>query len=170
MPTIVKLLVEHPAVDRHDHSSLRCVIYAGAPLYRADQKLALQKLGRVLAQYFGLGEVTGCITVLPPDRHSAYDDDDPQASIGSCGRPRTGMEVAVLDAPLKALPAGEVGVAVVVVRDAAGVDKAGLLAHLDGRCARYRWRQQVLFRDALPKSGQGKPSKRDIRDRWPELP
>ena len=44
-PTIVKLLVEHPAVDRYDHASLRYVIYAGAPMYRADQKLALRKLG-----------------------------------------------------------------------------------------------------------------------------
>ena len=63
VPTIVKMLVEHPAVDQHDHSSLRFMIYAGAPMYRADQKLALQKLGKVLVQYFGLGEVTGCITV-----------------------------------------------------------------------------------------------------------
>jgi acyl-CoA synthetase (AMP-forming)/AMP-acid ligase II len=28
VPTIVKILVEHPAVDRYDHSSLRYVIYA----------------------------------------------------------------------------------------------------------------------------------------------
>ncbi|MFC7539147.1 AMP-binding protein [Siccirubricoccus deserti] len=45
VPTILKALVEHPAVDRTDHSSLRHVIYAGAPMYRADQILALQKLG-----------------------------------------------------------------------------------------------------------------------------
>jgi len=108
VPTIVKVLVEHPAVDEFDHSSLRYVIYAGAPMYRADQKLALQKLGKVLVQYFGLGEVTGCITVLPASMHSA-DDDDPNANIGSCGRARTGMEVAVLDKDLNRLPVGEVG-------------------------------------------------------------
>jgi fatty-acyl-CoA synthase len=108
VPTIVKMLVEHPAVDQHDHSSLRYVIYAGAPMYRADQKLALQKLGPVMVQYFGLGEVTGNITVLPPDMHSA-DDNDPNAHIGSCGRPRVGMEVAVLDAGLNPLPVGQVG-------------------------------------------------------------
>ena len=108
VPTIVKLLVEHPAVDQHDHSSLRHVIYAGAPMYRADQKLALQKLGPVLVQYFGLGEVTGCITVLPAHMHSA-DDQDPNANIGSCGRPRTGMEVAILDDQLRRVPTGTVG-------------------------------------------------------------
>ena len=31
VPTIVKMLTEHPSVDAHDHSSLRYVIYAGAP-------------------------------------------------------------------------------------------------------------------------------------------
>ncbi len=254
VPTIVKMLVEHPAVDVYDHSSLRYVIYAGAPMYRADQKLALQKLGKVLVQYFGLGEVTGNITVLPPYMHSA-DDEDPNANIGSCGRPRTGMEVAILDADLnrvatgevgeiccrgpavfsgyhdnpdataKALrggwfhtgdlgrmdergllyitgresdmyisggsnvypreveevllthPAvaevavlgvpdrkwGEVGVAVVVAREGAQVDAPGLLAHLEGRCARYRWPHHVFFWDKLPKSGYGKIAKKDIR-------
>jgi len=108
VPTIIKILVEHPAVDQYDHSSLRYVIYAGAPMYRTDQKLALQKLGHVLVQYFGLGEVTGSITVLPPHMHSA-DDNDPHANIGSCGRPRTGMEIAILDQNMQRLKEGEVG-------------------------------------------------------------
>ena len=108
VPTILKMLVEHPAVDCYDHSSLRYVIYAGAPMYRTDQKFALQKLGPVLVQYFGLGEVTGCITVLPPHMHSA-DDEHSDANIGSCGRPRTGMEVAILDQNMQKLKEGEVG-------------------------------------------------------------
>lgn len=108
VPTIVKMLVEGPSVDRYDHSSLRYVIYAGAPMYRADQKLALAKLGPVLVQYFGLGEVTGCITVLPPEMHSV-DDTDPNANIGSCGRPRTGMEVAILDENLQPAAPSKVG-------------------------------------------------------------
>jgi acyl-CoA synthetase (AMP-forming)/AMP-acid ligase II len=259
VPTIVKMLVEHEAVDRYDHSSLRYVIYAGAPMYRADQKLALQKLGKVLVQYFGLGEVTGNITVLPPHMHSA-DDDDPNANIGSCGRPRTGMEVAILDSELKPLPPGEVGeicvrgpavfcgyhanpdatakalrggwfhtgdlgklddrgllyitgresdmyisggsnvypreveevllthpgvaevavlgvpdrkwgevgVAVVVKREGVPLDRDALLAHLEGRCARYRWPHHVFFWDSLPKSGYGKIVKKDIRQQLQE--
>jgi len=255
VPTIVKMLVEHPSVDQYDHSSLRYVVYAGAPMYRADQKLALQKLGKVLVQYFGLGEVTGCITVLPPGMHSA-DDADPDANIGSCGKPRVGMEVAILDEQLQALAPGEVGeiccrgpavfagyhanpeatakalrggwfhtgdlgrldgrgllyitgresdmyisggsnvypreveevllmhpgvaeVAVLGVPDPkwgeAGVavvvrkpgqqpvTAADLLSHLDGRCARYRWPQQFFFWDALPKSGYGKITKKEVR-------
>lgn len=256
VPTIVKRLVEDPSVDEFDHSSLRYVIYAGAPMYRADQKLALEKLGLVLVQYFGLGEVTGCITVLPREAHSA-DDNDANANIGSCGRPRTGMEVAVLDEQLQPLPTGEigeiccrgpavfagyhdneeatrkalrggwfhtgdlgkldergfltitgresdmyisggsnvypreveevllthpevaevavlgiadqkwgeVGLAVVVARNADNApDPDQLLAHLDGRCARYRWPARFVFWSELPRSGYGKITKKLIRE------
>jgi fatty-acyl-CoA synthase len=93
VPTILKMLVEHPAVDQHDHSSLRHVIYAGAPMYREDQKTALAKLGKVLVQYFGLGEVTGNITVLPTHLHE--EEDGPAARIGSCGVERTGIQVSI---------------------------------------------------------------------------
>jgi fatty-acyl-CoA synthase len=101
VPTILTMLTRHESVDRYDHSSLRYVIYAGAPMYRADQVHALRKLGRVLVQYFGMGEVTGNITVLPPALHSENDSEMP---VGSCGFPRTGMDVTILDdhgAPVK---------------------------------------------------------------------
>ncbi|MCX7507765.1 acyl-CoA synthetase [Delftia tsuruhatensis] len=268
VPTIVKLLVEDPAVDRFDHGSLRYVVYAGAPMYHADQQRALHKLGPVLVQYFGLGEVTGCITVLTPSMH-ALDDGHSDGStgtadtlIGTCGRPRTGMEVAILDHRLQPVPTGaigeiccrgpavfagyhdnpeataqafrggwfhtgdlgrldergllyitgresdmyisggsnvypreieeallthpavaevavlgmpdatwgEIGVAVVVAREGADATAGdltaeALLAHLEGRCARYRWPRQFHFWDALPRSGYGKVVKKDIRER-----
>ena len=107
VPTILTLLTRDPAVDRHDHSSLRYVVYAGAPMFRADQQHALRKLGRVLVQYFGLGEVTGNITVLPPHLHSA--DDDPAIPAGTCGQARTGMEIAILGSDGARLRPGETG-------------------------------------------------------------
>jgi fatty-acyl-CoA synthase len=107
VPTILKMLVEHPAVDAHDHSSLRYIIYAGAPMYREDQKAALAKLGKVLVQYFGLGEVTGNITVLPPALHEP--EDGPNARIGTCGFERTGMQVQIQGDDGREMPAGEQG-------------------------------------------------------------
>ena len=92
VPTILNLLARDPAVAEVDHGSLRYVIYAGAPMYRVDQQHALRTLGPVLVQYFGLGEVTGNITVLPPALHSTQDD---WALTGSCGYPRTGMEISI---------------------------------------------------------------------------
>jgi fatty-acyl-CoA synthase len=95
VPTILKMLVEHPAADRYDHSSLRYIIYAGAPMYREDQKAALKKLGKVIVQYFGLGEVTGNITVLPAALHD--EEDGPEVKLGTCGFERTGMQVSIQD-------------------------------------------------------------------------
>lgn len=107
VPTILKMLVEHPAVDQVDHSSLRYVIYAGAPMYRSDQLFALGKLGPVLVQYFGLGEVTGAITVLRPDQHET----GPGAAIreGTCGTARTGIQVQIQDDEGQELTPGETG-------------------------------------------------------------
>jgi len=252
VPTILTMLTRHDAVDRYDHSSLRYVIYAGAPMYRADQVHALRKLGKVIVQYFGMGEVTGNITVLPRELH---DIDDNRMKVGSCGFPRTGMEIAILDTDghhllpgatgeicvrgpgvfagyynnpdatahaarfnwfhtgdlghvdeqgfvyitgrasdmyisggsnvypreieeaLLLHPAvaeacvvgmphekwGESGTAVLVLRDGAHTTEAELLAHLDGRLAKYKWPQRFAFWHELPKSGYGKVTKREVK-------
>ncbi len=70
-------------------------------------------------------------------------------------------EVAVLGVPDPKW--GELGVAVVVRHEGAQLDCDSLLAHLEGRCARYRWPRHVFFWDSLPKSGYGKIGKKDIR-------
>ena len=174
MPTILKMMVEHPAIDRYDHSSLRYVIYAGAPMYREDQKAALNKLGKVLVQYFGLGEVTGNITVLPPDLHDP--EDGPQARIGTCGFERTGMQVSIQGddgRELKPFETGEICVIGPAVfagyydnpeanakafRD--GWFRTGDLGHMDdaGFCLYHRPRfRHVHFRriQHLPARGRG---------------
>lgn len=107
VPTILKLLVEHPSTVGADTSSLRYVIYAGAPMYRVDQQRALNTLGSVLVQYFGLGEVTGNITVLPAHLHQA--EDGPTARIGTCGHARTGIEIQIQDEQGREVAPGETG-------------------------------------------------------------
>ena len=107
VPTILKVISEHPDAHTRDHSSLRHVIYAGAPMYTADQQYARQVLGDVLVQYYGLGEVTGNITVLPPHLH---DHPRPEGvEIGTCGYPRTGMQVSIQDDGGQEMPVGEQG-------------------------------------------------------------
>ncbi|MGX5843614.1 AMP-binding protein [Mesorhizobium sp. ArgA1] len=109
VPTLLKSLVEHPSVDRHDHGSLRHVNYGGAPMFRSDQAIALAKLGKVLVQHYGLGEFTANITVLSPDQHMLAGSGSPDQAVGSCGVPRTGVEVAILDTDGRRLACGETG-------------------------------------------------------------
>ena len=95
VPTILNRLVADPAVDKHDHSSLKYVIYAGAPMATRDQAKAREVLGEVLVQYYGMAEVTGNITVLPAREH----DHEPPAHVeyGTCGYPRVGMQISIQD-------------------------------------------------------------------------
>ncbi len=76
-------------------------------MYREDQKRALAVLGPVLVQYFGLGEVTGAITVLPTRLHAA--EDGPEVRLGTCGFDRTGMQLQVQGEDGRALGPFETG-------------------------------------------------------------
>ena len=90
VPTILNRLVA--AASETDTSSLRYVIYAGAPISLRDQRRAREVLGPVIVQYYGLAEVTGAITVLPPDQH---DDVPTRDGIGTAGFARTGMTISI---------------------------------------------------------------------------
>jgi fatty-acyl-CoA synthase len=105
VPTILNRLV-HGVDDDADRSSLRQVIYAGAPITRQDQRRAYDTLGPVIEQYYGLAEVTGAITVLPPELHA---DVPTFEGIVTAGYPRTGMTVSIQDDEGRPLPAGERG-------------------------------------------------------------
>ena len=105
VPTILNRLVA--AVDEDtDHSSLRQVIYAGAPITRQDQRRAVDILGPVIEQYYGLAEATGAITVLPPEMHV---DVPTYEGIVTAGYPRTGMTISIRDAEGAPVPTGERG-------------------------------------------------------------
>jgi fatty-acyl-CoA synthase len=60
---------------------------------------------------------------------------------------------------------GETGRAVVVPRPDVALTEGAVLAHLDGRLARYKLPQSVVFTESLPKSGAGKVLKRPLRER-----
>jgi fatty-acyl-CoA synthase len=105
VPTILNRLVQ-AVDDGTDHSSLRCVVYAGAPITRHDQRRAYDVLGPVIEQYYGLVEVTGAITVLPPDLHA---DVPTYQGMGTAGFPRTGMTISIRDNDGSPVAAGERG-------------------------------------------------------------
>jgi len=108
VPTMLMRLINHPSAEGRDLSSLKHVVYAGAPITRADQKLAIKTFGSALIQYYGSGETMGHGTVLRPEMHSLRDD-DPLAPPGSVGLPRTGTDLEILDDTLSPVPVGEVG-------------------------------------------------------------
>jgi len=108
-PTMVKLLVDSPAVDKYDHSSMQCLNYGGAPMYVEDLKRAIKKLGNCLVQVYGQGESPMTITSLPHRDHVVKGTENQLKRLGSAGVQRTDVEVKIFDDEDNELPQGEIG-------------------------------------------------------------
>ena len=72
-------------------------------------------------------------------------------------------EVAVIGIPDEKW--GEVGRAVVVLKEGQSLGEAEILDHLRGRLARYKIPKRVVFIDRLPRNAAGKVLKTELRDR-----
>ncbi len=108
-PTMVKLLVDSPAVDRYNLSSLKCLNYGGGPMYVEDLKKAIDKLGPCLVQLFGQGESPMTITYLPTRDHVTRGTREQLGRLASAGISRTDVEVKILDDDGNDLPPGITG-------------------------------------------------------------
>lgn len=100
VPTIFKMLLEHPAFATADLSSLRWLISGGAPLPHYIIE-AYQKRGLVFRQGFGMTEAgVNCF---------AMTSEDSARKVGSIGRPMPFMEVRLVDEEGHDVSRGEVG-------------------------------------------------------------
>ena len=74
-------------------------------------------------------------------------------------------EAAVFGAPDDRL--GEVPVAVIYVKDGEQLDEAGLLAHLDGKLAKFKIPARIIFSaEPLPRLGTGKIDRRALKAQY----
>jgi acyl-CoA synthetase (AMP-forming)/AMP-acid ligase II len=108
-PTMIKRLLECPAFDQYNVSSIKAVVYGGAPMLVNDMMTAMEKLGPCLVQLYGQGESPMTITFLAHEDHVLEGSPEQMKRLGSAGYARTGVEVAVVDARDQPLPTGEVG-------------------------------------------------------------
>jgi acyl-CoA synthetase (AMP-forming)/AMP-acid ligase II len=103
VPTMLALLLEEPTLATAP-LVLRRIVYGAAPLAPAVYTRAEQRFGPIFAQTYGQAESPMVITCLKPDEHDRA---------GSCGRPFTVAQVAVMNDEGALLPSGEVGEIVV---------------------------------------------------------
>jgi acyl-CoA synthetase (AMP-forming)/AMP-acid ligase II len=108
-PTMIKLMIESPALTRYDHSSLRALNYGGAPMLTEDLKEAMEKLGPCLVQLFGQAESPMTITYLPQRDHVLDGTPEQMQRLASAGFARTDVEVKIFDAEDRERPPGETG-------------------------------------------------------------
>jgi len=108
-PTMLTRLVHAPAVAAANLRNLRTICYGGGPMYVADLERALQLFGPRLYQLYGQGESPMTITGLSQRMHADMAHPRRRERLGSCGVPRTGVLVNVVDEHDRELPPGEVG-------------------------------------------------------------
>lgn len=107
IPTVLNVLLDSPALGRHDLSSLRSIIYGGAPIPFARLTQGLAAFGPVFIQVYGTSEAPMLLTTLLREEH-VYDG-EPPARLRSAGREAHNVEVRVVDSDGRRCAPGEVG-------------------------------------------------------------
>ncbi len=108
-PTMLTRLAHAPQVPRADLHNLKTIYYGGGPMYVADLEKALGLFGPRLYQLFGQGESPMTITGLAQRLHAETGHPRWRERLGSCGVPRTGVLVRVVDDNDQELMPGAVG-------------------------------------------------------------
>lgn len=112
-PTLIYMLLGHPALASTDLTSLRCLWYGAAPMSAARLEEAIDRIGPVMAQLFGQSEAPMMISTMAPEDHFHADGSLAFERFTSAGRPAPLVTVAIMDGEGRLLPPGERGEIVV---------------------------------------------------------
>jgi acyl-CoA synthetase (AMP-forming)/AMP-acid ligase II len=99
VPTMLAMVLEEPMLAGAD-LAFRRIAYGASPISPSVLHRAEARFGRIFAQTFGQAESPMVITCLQPEDHGRA---------GSCGRPFTIVEAAIVDEADNLLKPGEVG-------------------------------------------------------------
>jgi long-chain acyl-CoA synthetase len=108
-PTMVVRLLQSPALDRLDLGNLKTIVYGGGPMYVQDLLKGIERLGQKFVQIYGQGEAPMTITGLTRAMHQDTRHPHYLERLGSAGPARTDVEVRVVDAEDREVPAGAIG-------------------------------------------------------------
>ncbi|MDQ3408617.1 MAG: long-chain fatty acid--CoA ligase, partial [Actinomycetota bacterium] len=100
VPTMYSALINHPAGDACDTSSLRVCVSGGSALPGEVLRGFEEKFDAAILEGYGLSETSPLASFNHPDR---------ERKVGSIGTPIEGVEMKVVDDDGKEVPQGEVG-------------------------------------------------------------
>lgn len=100
VPTMFRMMIDHPALSTTDLTSLRVVAPGGAQLDAATAQACREAFGCAVVNVYGSADGVNCHTAL----------DDPPERVTTAGRPNPAVaEIRVVDDALRPLPTGAVG-------------------------------------------------------------
>ncbi|HEV2754073.1 MAG TPA: long-chain fatty acid--CoA ligase [Solirubrobacteraceae bacterium] len=100
VPTMYSALLNHPAADQCDTSSLRVCVSGGSALPAEVLRGFEEKFGAAILEGYGLSETSPVASFNHPDR---------ERKVGSIGTPIEGVEMKLVDDEGNDVPQGEVG-------------------------------------------------------------
>jgi fatty-acyl-CoA synthase len=106
VPTMIYVLLDSPARQDHDLSSLETLIYGAASMAPARLIEGIAELGPIFMQLYGQSEAPMAMTVLHKHEHDPVNH--PQR-LSSCGTPVVGIQLDLLDEDGQPVQTGEVG-------------------------------------------------------------
>ncbi|MEW6643017.1 MAG: long-chain fatty acid--CoA ligase [Pseudomonadota bacterium] len=108
VPTMIQMLVDHPALGTYDLSSLKNIIYGASPISEAVLDRASRALPHVrFTQAYGMTELSPIATLLHWNEHIG--DGRAKGRHRGAGRATLGCEVRIVDANDEPVPRGTVG-------------------------------------------------------------
>ena len=134
-PTMLTRLVHAPEIAAADLANLQTIYYGGGPMYVADLERALEIFGPRLYQLYGQGESPMTITGLSQRLHADSAHPRWRDRLASCGYPRSGVQVRVVDEDDRDVPPGEIGEVVTAQRLRDGMAIGKTRRPMPQRCA-----------------------------------
>ncbi|HUC04558.1 MAG TPA: long-chain-fatty-acid--CoA ligase [Acidimicrobiales bacterium] len=108
VPTMIQMVLAHPAIAERALTSLRVVLYGASPIAPTTLRTAMERFPSAsFVQAYGMTELSPVATILSPDDHGD------ERLLASAGRAALHAEVAVVDPDGADLPPGSVGEVVV---------------------------------------------------------
>ncbi|SLN71062.1 AMP-binding protein [Oceanibacterium hippocampi] len=108
-PTMIHLLLQHEDHGKTDKSSLKTVVYGGAPMIVEHLRQVLAEWGPVLLQGYGQWEAPQLFTYLDQQQHAEALDSGQIHRLGSAGMPISFCGVGIMDDEGRLLPPGSDG-------------------------------------------------------------
>jgi acyl-CoA synthetase (AMP-forming)/AMP-acid ligase II len=109
VPTMIHALLQIPDVERFDLSSLRLIMYAGAPMPVELLKKALQVFPCGFAQMYGQTESGPLTTILKPEDHILDGSEKRLQRLASSGKAVIDYEIRIINNRGVDVQVGEVG-------------------------------------------------------------
>ena len=106
VPTMVYVLLDSPARQGADLSSLHLIIYGASPMSPARLTEGINTFDPVFMQLYAQSEAPNTVTVLHQHEHDPVHHPE---RLASCGTPCVGQQVRLLDEDGHPVPDGEVG-------------------------------------------------------------